>query len=1016
MAQLNDAQLLAFIEQYLPNNDDELITPSILRLVLAQLVDAKVSADVLTKFAQLANPRFTGVPQVPTAPAGTNSDQVASTAFVQATLVAIAAGKNLSELVLPQDVQGGNWYLTSSGFWEARSSFSAKAAPIPGPYWRLVAGFAGQLTTLPVANLSDATDAGRAMLTAPSAMVQRALVNNPRIPAGKYGAHPGFDTEDGPAGSWAWVIQAILTLSSTPLVSTLVSKPTAPTAGQVDDIGDIFSFLPSVDAPSFASHKVAGLPNTTGAEWLSAANSYVQNGRICVRVVGAVPAGGLAVYVGASGSVPDGHVLTNNAAFTANNVVPTVPGALEVDFTVDNASLSPGDTLTFTAKVRGGTAPYQHSVQALNTDTGNVSVLGTAITASYVDTWKVPAGVYLVTDAVTDAVGGSLVSVTRRVLVAAPGSGAGTLLPATRTRLGGVRIGAGLEVNDEGLLSASIQLEADNEWLGTNNFTKGLKLPVGGFIDEAGRLYIRQVDVGQRHFTFGRYYSLAKDSIIQWKPDEFIGQDGNGDVGLARVGPGELEVNTGTAGDKANLSVLDLLVSSIADESFNSFSKLVAYVKKLQASGPSGASSFFDLLGSPYENANLAAALDYVTPSTDSTGSVLWVQGAGQTARGVRGNINRPFNTLADAHNAAYENDTIIVLPGGTTLDSFGRPCYDAYTLITKSVTIHNMPGVVYSGAIDVGRFKGSLPFRVSWYGGTLLNVLSILKQANSTASFFTGQDIRIEGVLGTIHAFAQDTSELYRDKIDLRRIVGRQPAGAAQAILLSGRSDLAQSQDVYLTDCDLESVDSPLIRWKGSDGAGRTTPSKVILRTTGRFVRSDGGDYLVIRPTEPFGVQLQPEDIIIDERSSGSGTSTPAPSAGGTVKSVNNVAPDADGNVTIAVGGPGGTNYTDVQARAAQLNRTAQAGATTVTLTAESATDYGTFSSGVPTIDATNCVVGKCVRFSVGAGASAPSFTKAPSGQPYKFRPENIYLNGVAFSYSLLVCADKIEIVIAED
>jgi hypothetical protein len=112
----------------------------------------------------------------------------------------------------------------------------------------------------------------------------------------------------------------------------------------------------------------------------------------------------------------------------------------------------------------------------------------------------------------------------------------------------------------------------------------------------------------------------------------------------------------------------------------------------------------------------------------------------------------------------------------------------------------------------------------------------------------------------------------------------------------------------------------------------------------------------------------------------------------------------------------PGGTSYTDIQARAAQLGRVAPTGTTTVTLTAESATDYGTIASGTFTVDATNCVVGKCVRFSVGAGASAPAFSNAPSGQPYKYRPENIYVNGVAFSYSLLVCVDKIEVVIAED
>lgn len=299
------------------------------------------------------------------------------------------------------------------------------------------------------ADISDSTEAGRALLTAPDVSAQRQLLDKFVILAGQYGlGQPRFEQVAGPDGLHAYLLRGLASLAAAG------QPPAAPTAGQVDDQGDVFSFLPPVGY-SFAQLKVAGLPQTTGAEWLSAANSYVQNGRVYVRVPGAVAKGGLAIYVGASGSVPDGQVLTNADPFTANNTVPTVPGALAVDFVVDNASLSPGDTLGFTAKASGGTAPYAHSVQALNVDTGTVIVLGTASTASYVGTWpKVPAGVYLVTDAVTDAAGGSLVSSVRRVVVAAPGAGGGVpLVPATRTRLGGVRVGDGLEVDADGVLS-----------------------------------------------------------------------------------------------------------------------------------------------------------------------------------------------------------------------------------------------------------------------------------------------------------------------------------------------------------------------------------------------------------------------------------------------------------------------------------------------------------------------------------------------------------------------------------
>jgi hypothetical protein len=109
------------------------------------------------------------------------------------------------------------------------------------------------------------------------------------------------------------------------------------------------------------------------------------------------------------------------------------------------------------------------------------------------------------------------------------------------------------------------------------------------------------------------------------------------------------------------------------------------------------------------------------------------------------------------------------------------------------------------------------------------------------------------------------------------------------------------------------------------------------------------------------------------------------------------------------------GPAYTDAQARAAQLARTAPAGVTSITLLAESPTDYGTIASGSFTVNAANAVVGKVVRFAVGAGAGAPAFTNAPSGQPYK-PMGSTYASGKAFTYSLLVCVDRIEVIILPD
>ncbi len=367
---------------------------------------------------------------------------------------------------------------------------------------------------------------------------------------------------------------------------------------------------------------------------------------------------------------------------------------------------------------------------------------------------------------------------------------------------------------------------------------------------------------------------------------------------------------------------------------------------------------------------------------------VLWVQGGlvdMYAGGGPRGTLLRPYYSLAHAHDNAAENDTIMVLPGGDMTDALGRPCYGGYTQLTKNVTVCNLPGVIYAGTVDVGQFASEKPFRTYWHGGIILGALNVLRQSTGP-SYFLGQDIRFEGI-GYLHAFAQGTYGTHRDTIDIRRPVARQQAGAAQVVNFSGRSDGAQVQDVILTDFDFESVDSPFFNWGGSDGYNVTAPSQLILRGTGRMVRADGGAYLVIRLTTPFEAMLTEAQILVDERlSGGSGT-----------------------------GGGSGTSYTDAQARAAQLGRTAPAGTTTVTLTAQSPTDYGTIASGNFTIDAAGCVVGKCVRFAVGAGAGAPVFSNAPNGQPYKYLGVG-YASGKAFSYSLLVCVDRIEVITVAD
>jgi hypothetical protein len=216
--------------------------------------------------------------------------------------------------------------------------------------------------------------------------------------------------------------KAVLWLANRAIPNVVaVPKPSAPTGGVVDDTGDTFSFLPTAAYPSFAQYMVAGLPGITGAVALDAVNSYVQGGRIYIKVVGAVAKGGLAVYVAGSGSIPDGQVLTNAEPFTGVVVTPPVTtnpsAALTAALAISVASIVAGSPLTFTVTAGGGTAPYSYAVTATNNATGAVTVLGSSASGSFTPQ---TAGVsYDINATVTDAAGNTKQATTRTVQVTA---------------------------------------------------------------------------------------------------------------------------------------------------------------------------------------------------------------------------------------------------------------------------------------------------------------------------------------------------------------------------------------------------------------------------------------------------------------------------------------------------------------------------------------------------------------------------------------------------------------------
>jgi hypothetical protein len=276
-----------------------------------------------------------------------------------------------NELVLPQTAIGGKWYITDTGVYEARRTFTASAAPVNGPNWRLIAGFQDQRTSLNAADILDASEAGRAMLKAPTRAAQRALVDNPGIAENQYAlngtTHPGWTATDGDAGSWKWVIQEILALKTKP-ITQVVQQPAAPTEGHVNDIVKEFTFKVNPLFPNYTQYKENGRPGTTAPAYLSAATAYQVDETVHVTGLAGATKGSLAYYVGGSGNIPDGKVLTNGEAFSGSAVPPPTTG--------DTVAPS----VTFTVPAAGATlAPYSQVLLTV-TANDNVAVQGLVFT------------------------------------------------------------------------------------------------------------------------------------------------------------------------------------------------------------------------------------------------------------------------------------------------------------------------------------------------------------------------------------------------------------------------------------------------------------------------------------------------------------------------------------------------------------------------------------------------------------------------------------------------------------
>jgi hypothetical protein len=193
-------------------------------------------------------------------------------------------------------------------------------------------------------DISDSTEAGRALLTAKDVAALRTLLDQLGYRAEQYGkGQPKFDTLFGEEGALVYLLRN----------AAGQSAPAAPTGVEVDDTSDTLSGILVPGYPAVADYEVFGSVDFPGIVNASAAGSDTQNGRIISRSLkGNILVGGAGIRVAANGRHPAGAWMLNDKPFTG--VITPLPTTdtvkPDVFFTVPSAgaTLTPGTQVLLT--------------------------------------------------------------------------------------------------------------------------------------------------------------------------------------------------------------------------------------------------------------------------------------------------------------------------------------------------------------------------------------------------------------------------------------------------------------------------------------------------------------------------------------------------------------------------------------------------------------------------------------------------------------------------------------------
>jgi hypothetical protein len=270
--------------------------------------------------------------------------------------------------------------------------------------------------------------------------------------------------------------------------------------------------------------------------------------------------------------------------------------------------------------------------------------------------------------------------------------------------------------------------------------------------------------------------------------------------------------------------------------------------------GPSGPVGFADLTGVADDNPDLAARLADLapsdsprltgeplaaTPAANATGyeiaNVRWVRnfllsqlglspfasriiyvcGRGQSTPGEIGNFNLPFATLKAAHDVAVAGDRVIVLPGGSAQDAFGRVYYpEVYRQITP-LSVYFAPGAIYGGDIFAGDYFGNQPASHYFNGGEFLARILHARQSGGQSMVLV-ENAKFTGALGGVQYFANlnnGTGGAHVDQFTIRGCTfdSRRGAGSGAPIRNNGTPSFGDC-DMIVDNCLVMSTETPCV------------------------------------------------------------------------------------------------------------------------------------------------------------------------------------------------------------